>query len=445
LRVPIYENIFKITFKYIFNIRGLKMKVIYLIFAVLVLNSSTAFSQGITWSEQTSGVTTQLTSVSAVDNSIAWICGYSGVVLRTTNGGTNWANVSGNPIPPTLNMHSIFAIDANTALVAGSGTSSFLFRTTNGGANWTQVFTEAGGFINSVQMGNIFAGFMTGDPVGGRWSLWGTTDGGITWDSSSFYLPQNAAEAGWNNAFHFDVNTGVSFGTNNTRVYKTLNLMNWTPQGTTGQLNSYAIWYNSITTAMTGGTGLVITTNAGFTWAPVPGVLPGTANITGINGTGIFWAVTRQAPQIYSSNINGSAWLLSHTAPAGNYRHLTKDRAAGGVYYAVRDNGGISKGVYFVGITPVSSEIPNSYSLNQNYPNPFNPATNIKFNLSKEGFVKLAVYDGVGREVKSLVSENLRAGEYEVNFEAKGLTSGAYFYKLAVNDFIQTKKMILVK
>jgi photosystem II stability/assembly factor-like uncharacterized protein len=130
------------------------MKTVYSFFIIITLFSFNLFSQSISWSERTSGVTTQLTSISAVDANVAWVCGYSGVVRRTVNSGTNWVSVTGSPIPPTLNLHSIFAIDSNIALVAGSGTSSFLFRTTNGGVNWTQVFTESGGFINSVQMGN---------------------------------------------------------------------------------------------------------------------------------------------------------------------------------------------------------------------------------------------------------------------------------------------------
>jgi hypothetical protein len=196
---------------------------------------------------------------------------------------------------------------------------------------------------------------------------------------------------------------------------------------------------------MTGGTALLLTTNGGFTWAPTSSALPGTANLSGINGTGSFWVVTRQSTVIYASTNNGGAWTTSFTAPAGNYRHVTKDRTASTVYYAVRSNGGISKGLYFTGITPVSNNLPSKYVLEQNYPNPFNPSTNVKFSLPKEGFVKLNVYDGLGREISSLVNENLKAGEYEVGYNAAGLTSGAYFYKLEVNDFVRTKKMILVK
>lgn len=416
-----------------------------IIFLSLVI-SNELLSQNIVWSEQTSGVTTQLTSISAIDANNIWVCGYSGRVLRTTNGGTNWVSVNAAPIPGTLNLHSIFAIDSVTALVAGSGTASFLFRTTNAGATWTQVFTEAGGFINSVQMGNFFAGFMVGDPVGGRWSLWGTTTGGATWDSSSFYLPAAGADAGWNNSFFFDVTAGVWFGTNNTRVYKSLTLVNWTTQVTTGQVNSYAVWFNNPLIGMTGGTALLITTNSGTSWQNVPSALPGTANLSGITGFGLTWLVTRQANIIYGSTNNGVSWNVNYTAPgAGLYRHIGKDRASGNVFFATSSTGGISKGVFFVGITPVSNSIPDNYSLSQNYPNPFNPGTDIKFSIPQNGFVTLSIYDALGREVKNIVNENLKAGEYKVNFDASGLTSGTYFYKLISGSFVQTKKMVLVK
>lgn len=98
-----------------------------------------------------------------------------------------------------------------------------------------------------------------------------------------------------------------------------------------------------------------------------------------------------------------------------------------------------------IGIQNISSEIPNGYSLSQNYPNPFNPTTNIRFALPKAGLVKLAVYDILGREVETLVSENLNAGTYKVNWEASKYSSGVYFYKLAAANFTETKKMILIK
>ncbi|HWA07794.1 MAG TPA: endonuclease [Ignavibacteria bacterium] len=97
------------------------------------------------------------------------------------------------------------------------------------------------------------------------------------------------------------------------------------------------------------------------------------------------------------------------------------------------------------GITPVSGEIPRSYDLSQNYPNPFNPVTNIKFSVPETGFVKLAVYDIMGREVNTLVSQNLKPGVYLADWDASMMTSGVYFYKITAGRFSETKRMILVK
>lgn len=421
------------------------MKLLFTIFFSVFFTVITINSQPISWVEQTSGLTTQLTSVSIVDDNNAWICGYAGRVLRTTNGGTNWVSVNAAPIPLTLDLHSIYAIDANTALVAGSGAASFLYRTSNGGANWIQVFTETGGFINSVQMGNSFAGFMMGDPVGGRWSLWGTTTGGMTWDSSTFYLPQAGSDAGWNNSFFFDASAGVWFGTNNTRVYKSLTLVSWQTQPTTGQVNSYAIWFNNPLIGFTGGTALLITTNAGTNWVSPPAALPGTANLAGITGFGTQWVVVRQATDIYLSSNNGVSWTTSYTAPAGNYRHIAKNRANNILYYGVRSNGGISKGTLLTGIEPISNTIPEKFELKQNYPNPFNPNTNIEFSLPKNGFVNISIFDALGRVVTELVNNDLKAGEYKISYNASDLASGTYYYKLVSGDVVQTKKMILVK
>jgi subtilisin family serine protease len=85
------------------------------------------------------------------------------------------------------------------------------------------------------------------------------------------------------------------------------------------------------------------------------------------------------------------------------------------------------------------------YGLENNYPNPFNPSTTIKYTLRENGFVSLKVYDILGREVAGLINEKQPAGSYNVTFNASGLVSGVYFYKLIVNDFIEVKKMILTK
>ena len=89
--------------------------------------------------------------------------------------------------------------------------------------------------------------------------------------------------------------------------------------------------------------------------------------------------------------------------------------------------------------------IPSTTELIQNYPNPFNPVTNISYRLSENGFVTLRVFDNSGREVKTLVNEFKQAGYYTDIFNGSDLASGVYFYKLSFGDFVQTKKLSLVK
>ena len=96
-------------------------------------------------------------------------------------------------------------------------------------------------------------------------------------------------------------------------------------------------------------------------------------------------------------------------------------------------------------IDPISSNIPAKFNLRQNYPNPFNPVTSIRFDIPKASFVKVSVYDVMGREISNLVNEQLKAGEYMVKWDAARYSSGIYFYSIATDGYQTTKKMILAK
>ena len=98
-----------------------------------------------------------------------------------------------------------------------------------------------------------------------------------------------------------------------------------------------------------------------------------------------------------------------------------------------------------IGIHNISTELPKEYALMQNYPNPFNPTTNIRFDLPKNSFVTLKVYDMLGKEVATLLSKNLQAASYMMDFDASELPSGIYFYKFQAGDFVSIKKMTLIK
>jgi hypothetical protein len=90
-------------------------------------------------------------------------------------------------------------------------------------------------------------------------------------------------------------------------------------------------------------------------------------------------------------------------------------------------------------------DAPNGFSLSQNYPNPFNPSTMINYNLVESGMTRLTVFDMLGREVAVLVDQNQSAGAYQVSFDATGLPTGMYLYRLQSGTRSLTGKMLLVK
>lgn len=105
----------------------------------------------------------------------------------------------------------------------------------------------------------------------------------------------------------------------------------------------------------------------------------------------------------------------------------------------------------FVGIQPISAEIPNQFSLFQNYPNPFNPATKIRFNIPQNEMTQrvistsLMVYDALGKEVAVLFNQQLQPGTYEADWDASAYPSGVYYYRIESGSFTEAKKMVLIK
>ena len=422
------------------------------------------------WAEQTSGVSTALTSVSVADGSgnNVWICGYSGVVLRTTNRGTNWISVGANGIPNTTQLINICAIDGNTAIVSGYlSTNTWAWKTTNAGANWTQVFAQTGGFVDGVvfRPGSTTECVLIGDPVGSRWAIFRSTNAGSTWDSTGCFLPQNGTEGGYNNSLYWSRfngamgDSGLWFGTNNYRIYHSVDRgLTWRVQPTLAEQNSYALGF-MFGTGQVGGANLYRSIDFGFSWTLISGTL-GTGNFGGVVGfgnivdnvlfQGLTWYV-RTDTKIYRGSSYGG-FAVEYTAPAGNYRYIaTHDY--GGPIWAVRADGGISACVAcnVSGVSPLSSEAPTKFSLGQNYPNPFNPVTTFEFSVPTRNYVKICVYSSIGQLVEVISDGVMNAGSYGVNWNASKLSSGVYYYSLIAKDevtsktFTETKKMVLVK
>jgi hypothetical protein len=132
------------------------------------------------------------------------------------------------------------------------------------------------------------------------------------------------------------------------------------------------------------------------------------------------------------------------TTEAKNYSYSDNNLVTGNYSYRLKQvdfNGAYD----YSKVVEVEIVTLNNFELSQNYPNPFNPTTSIRFNIPEAGNVKLAVYNLLGQEVKTLVNGFRTAGSYTVNFDASNLSSGIYLYKIEMNNFTQTRKMTLLK
>ncbi|MBS1493072.1 MAG: T9SS type A sorting domain-containing protein [Bacteroidetes bacterium] len=148
---------------------------------------------------------------------------------------------------------------------------------------------------------------------------------------------------------------------------------------------------------------------------------------------------------IYTSVDNGNIWILLYTARP-NKPVKTMGNNSDYLYVSIGNSGLIKRPVAnLIGVTLISSDIPRSYLLHQNYPNPFNPSTKISYDLPESGNVSVKIFNINGKEIAEIVNEYQAAGKYEAYFDGKNLSSGIYFYVLRSNDFVSTKKMMLVK
>jgi hypothetical protein len=148
---------------------------------------------------------------------------------------------------------------------------------------------------------------------------------------------------------------------------------------------------------------------------------------------------------VFLSTNNGTSWTAASTGLTNTY---VSALAVSGTNLFAGTNGGVWRRPLSEMITSVerlSTDLPTHFSLDQNYPNPFNPATTISFSLPTESFVSLKVFDALGREVSILLSKELAAGKYSLQWNAAGLASGVYFYRLHAREFVETKKLILLR
>jgi len=448
---------------------------------------------GETWVASNLNSLNDFYSIAALSANTAWIAADSSI-YNTTDGGLNWIEQL------TINGGLIVRFfDSNNGVcigVLGIGNSK-IYTTTNGGSLWTPVPpsnipdpVNGEGFIpdNAWVVGNTIW-----VPTNGNFtfpgSLYKSTDRGITWS-----VVQNVVDTTGGVFVAFkDAANGLATSANT--VFRTTDGgANWASTGIVpdsvsafllsyvpGSSGAYMITSNSYPIPRLNGS--AYTLDNGATWTTVDKVTHGKSTFVSPS-VGWSWGganvIYKWTPPPYlpvelisfNSSVEGNnIKLIWQTASEINnkgfriYRNGNKIAFVDGKgtitekqdYTFLDEN--LKSGIYnyrlnqldFDGTQEVVGEInvyltlPEQFILEQNYPNPFNPSTTIQFRIPNSSFVNLKVYDILGNEVATLVNEEKSTGSYEVNFNSKGLSSGIYFYTISAGNFIETKKMVLMR
>ncbi len=414
------------------------MKICFIIFAFTVINVS-CYTQ---WVQQVSGTARDFLGLDMLDANTGYVCGDQvGSILKTTNSGVNWILYD----EPTNDQYNgISFINAFTGLAVGP--PGLVLRTSNGGINWS-IISRPGGDKGPVQFVTLTTAYSAGDDIVK------SIDGGLSW---SIILLGTLSQ--YQGLYFIDENTGTVVGRPGLIRTTTNGGASWIQRTMHlpvqfGDSTLFDVMYvNSLTGYACGNNGIVMkTTNGGVNWAYKP---TGTLNsLKGVYFTDANTGTVVGFPVIWRTTNGGDNWINQSLLSPLNVPLWGVDFVNQQTGWVIGFNGLIVKTINggFTWIQPISSEISQNFKLDQNYPNPFNPTTKIKFDIplsrgvSEGQGVLLTIYDVLGREVAILVNEQLQPGTYEVEWNAANYSSGIYFYKITSGDFIETKKMILLK
>jgi photosystem II stability/assembly factor-like uncharacterized protein len=414
----------------------------------IVLNSLFAQTG---WNTLNSGASTNLYTVHFMDTDSGYVAGAGGTVLKTTDGGGSWNNVSPSGIIDIAMLDNT----PGAAVIVGNG--GLIMVTTDGGASWSTASSGVSDNLYSVSF--VFDVGLCG---GGSQTILNSTSAGTTWNiSQSGFLgggfwgahllsPQIGFVGGENSIFQplFGKSTdgGLSWdftvfylNSNEGRIYA----INFTDENT-GYAAS-GVW--------TGQGAISRTTDSGTNWSTTlfPDVL-----------YGINFPVSSTSLVGYAVGMNGVILKTTNAGVSWQSQISGTSSALRDVYFLDFDNGyAVGEGGLILETTtggepPTGFVIddnfgnPEIFALWQNYPNPFNPATSIRYQIARAGQVQLTIYNAQGQELAILVGGYQNAGVYEITWNGKTAAgteaaSGVYFYQLRLNVEVKTMKMLKMK
>ncbi len=423
-----------------FIYKKMKTIIITIIIAVFFIINKKTESQ---WQNKPSGVSATLNCITQTGSNALITAGMSGVILKSSNNGDTWQQVSS---PVNVNFESISSFQNNIVLT-GDRT---ILKSTNNGDIWFQIMPNAAEryfYIKYADQNNIIS-FGYDGVFGTIIRITKSSNGGATWYSS-----QHQPVKVYFTVCAIDADTYYAAGEAGFIQKTTDGGLSWVTQNSQTAADIHKIHFINNNTGFASGdynasgeNFILKTTNGGINWNTylINPQHPTYQEIRGCYFNGNTYGFTGgTSGYMYKTSNGGINWIAENTG----YYNDVKDIIMTNVNTAITVGGygRILKYSGTVGISNTGGNIPSGFNLSQNYPNPFNPSTKISFSLPKASQVKLVVYDAAGREVETLVDEQLNAGAFEVDFNASKLTSGVYFYKMVTDGFTDVKKMILVK
>lgn len=393
----------------------------------------------IDWIHLSNSITNYFTKITFPNDLVGFACGED--IFKTTDGGNNWISQNIDP-PYNHKLNDILFVNDSTGFAVGQ--NGLLMQTNNGGDDWS--YDDMGyPDLNAIFIVNDQIGYI----VGNSSTIIKTTNGGISWTSTDL------GSYDFNDVFFLTENLGF-IGTEYGTIFKTVDGgINWNQYGTPAMYDLRAIFFPSELVGYGAGFGdIVKTEDGGETWfflnhdlqypqfydvyfedenhGLVLGSAPfqdqGAALIT--NDGGVTWNNYPVPMQGWAKGITKT--LNNDFYICGNYGQLLKSENLFEFLSINIDN-------------PNIDQLPQNLFIKQNYPNPFNPVTTISYQLPKSEFVNLSIYNVSGQLVETLANENKDAGYHSVQWDASGVSSGLYFYRIKVGEYSSTKKCLLLK
>jgi photosystem II stability/assembly factor-like uncharacterized protein len=463
-------------------------------------------NSGDNWIVQPTGTTQNLTSICFVNSNYGWAAGDNGMVLRTTNGGINWTTVnvgiSNNTgrmsflnqntgwIPGTNGLMLKTTNSGNSWMLLNTGITNYLImvnfidsltgftigsngiviRSNDGGNTWSPQTTTTTNNLREVFMLNSTTGWIAGDNN----TMLKTTSGGYSLPLAPVLIspPDNSVNLPLTPTLTWGVVSGaqnytVQISTTPTFAIitdsTTINAFQYIIPGGKLQLGYTYFWRvkakNSFGSSLWSSVWNFATQiGPSAPTAPVLVSPPNYALDQPRTPTLIWDSVsTAVSYKVQISTVSNFGVIVDSSTVMGNHQYTVPNgKLFDNITYFWRVNASNQYGtsgwstvwrftVNPTGLSLVGGIVPSDYNLYPNYPNPFNPVTKIKFDIPKQSFNVVAIYDVLGKQVDKIFEGYLSTGRYETIWNASRFNSGIYFVRLISNDYTNTKKMLLLK